>query len=73
MALLVAGWLMVATVTVLFLGVTPSDPPCILSGAIGSEPMDPPTDQAARRRRARDLSGRAHSPPCARRALKAVC
>jgi len=40
-AILLAGWLSVATITVLFLGITAGEPPCLLTGTIGSEPMDP--------------------------------
>ena len=40
-ALVLCSWLSVATITVLFLGITAGEPPCLPTGTIGSEPMDP--------------------------------
>jgi hypothetical protein len=46
-ALVLVGWLSIATVTVFFLGLTPAEPPCTLTGGPGSQPMDPRATEAS--------------------------
>jgi hypothetical protein len=45
LAVLVGAWLVV-TLAIVFLGVTPTDPPCLVHGTIGSPPMDPQAIEA---------------------------